>query len=67
MATSVKPRNSIAEAGHLHQFQIFLASPGDVPLERKLAREAINHINNCKLIVLGNERCCQRNFRLKQL
>jgi len=26
-------------------FRIFLASPGDVPLERKLAREAITHIN----------------------
>ena len=25
----------------IHQFQIFLASPDDVPLERKLAREAI--------------------------
>jgi formylglycine-generating enzyme required for sulfatase activity len=27
-------------------FRIFLASPGDVPLERKLAREAIQHISN---------------------
>ncbi len=28
----------------LSQFKIFLASPGDVPLERKLAREAIVHV-----------------------
>jgi len=28
------------------QFRIFLASPGDVPLERKLAREAITHISS---------------------
>jgi len=27
-------------------FRIFLASPGDVPLERKLAREAITHISS---------------------
>ncbi len=30
----------------LHRFRIFLASPGDVPLERKLAREAIYHISS---------------------
>jgi formylglycine-generating enzyme required for sulfatase activity len=30
----------------LTPFRIFLASPGDVPLERKLAREAITHINS---------------------
>ena len=28
------------------QFRIFLASPGDVPLGRKLAREAITYISS---------------------
>lgn len=28
------------------QFRIFLASPGDVPLERALVREAITHLSN---------------------
>lgn len=32
--------------GSPEPFRIFLASPGDVPLERKLAREAIIHIGN---------------------
>jgi hypothetical protein len=35
-----------AVSGHPKPFRVFLASPGDVPLERKLAREAITHINS---------------------
>ncbi len=35
----------MTDANALKQFQIFLASPGDVPLERKLAREVVDHIN----------------------
>src|SRR5664280_2098578 len=46
MSPSEKTKNAIAEGGNLHQFRIFLASPGDVPLERKLAREAITHISS---------------------
>lgn len=34
--------NSIIEDGNLHQFRIFHAPPDDVPLERKLAREAFS-------------------------
>jgi hypothetical protein len=34
------------KASQMHSFRIFLASPSDVPLERKLAREAIAHINS---------------------
>ena len=46
MSPSEKTKNTIAEGRNIHQFRIFLASPGDVPLERKLAREAIDHISN---------------------
>ncbi len=46
MVPSEKANNSINEGVNLHQFRIFLASPGDVPLERKLAREAIDHIKS---------------------
>jgi len=46
MVPSEKAGKSINEGVNLHQFRIFLASPGDVPLERKLAREAITHISN---------------------
>ncbi|MDD5266728.1 MAG: SUMF1/EgtB/PvdO family nonheme iron enzyme [Methylococcales bacterium] len=46
MSSSEKTKNAIAESGNLQQFRIFLASPGDVPLERKLAREAITHISS---------------------
>ena len=46
MVPSEKSNNSINEKVNLHQFRIFLASPGDVPLERKLAREAITHISS---------------------
>jgi hypothetical protein len=46
MVSIKNANNSIDEAGHLHKFRIFLASPGDVPLERKLAREAIDHIRS---------------------
>jgi formylglycine-generating enzyme required for sulfatase activity len=38
--------NADIPASHLHTFRIFLASPGDVPLERKLARETIKQIGN---------------------
>jgi hypothetical protein len=34
------------ENSNSKRFRIFLASPGDVPLERKLAREAITHISS---------------------
>ena len=46
MSPSEKIKNAITESANLHQFRIFLASPGDVPLERKLAREAITHISS---------------------
>jgi hypothetical protein len=46
MTTSQDTNDSLAGDGKLHQFRIFLASPGDVPLERKLAREAITHISS---------------------
>ncbi|MDD5633351.1 MAG: hypothetical protein PHI13_15185 [Methylococcales bacterium] len=46
MSPSEKTKNAIAESGNLQQFRIFLASPGDVPLERKLARDAITHISS---------------------
>ena len=46
MSPSEKTNNAIAKGGNIHQFRIFLASPGDVPLERKLAREAITHISS---------------------
>ncbi|WP_139559785.1 nSTAND1 domain-containing NTPase [Methylotetracoccus oryzae] len=38
-------RQSLARADQALEFKIFLASPGDVPLERKLAREAIAHVS----------------------
>jgi hypothetical protein len=37
---------SRAGGGNPTPFRVFLASPGDVPLERKLAREAITHISS---------------------
>ena len=46
MAPDEKPHNSTTEGANLHHVRIFLASPGDVPLERKLAREAITHISS---------------------
>lgn len=46
MAPGEKPNNLTTEGTNLHQFRIFLASPGDVPLERKLAREAIIHVGS---------------------
>jgi energy-coupling factor transporter ATP-binding protein EcfA2 len=46
MALDENTNDSIIADGNLHKSQIFLASPGDVPLERKLAREAITHINS---------------------
>ena len=45
MTSIVNADNTATDASRLQQFQIFLASPGDVPLERKLARESIIHIN----------------------
>jgi hypothetical protein len=46
MAAGGSNAGSIAGAGKPTQFRVFLASPGDVPLERKLAREAITHISS---------------------
>ena len=46
MSTSEKIKHTLAEGKNPHPFRIFLASPGDVPLERKLAREAITHISS---------------------
>ena len=37
---------SLAGSNTPERFRVFLASPGDVPLERKLAREAITHIRS---------------------
>jgi hypothetical protein len=39
-------KRSRAESGHPKPFRVFLASPGDVALERKLAREAITYISS---------------------
>jgi formylglycine-generating enzyme required for sulfatase activity len=46
MAQHENPINSTTEEANIQYFRIFLASPGDVPLERKLAREAIAHIGS---------------------
>ena len=46
MATGENNSGLVAGSASLKQFRIFLASPGDVPLERKLAREAITHISS---------------------
>ena len=46
MTANENTNDSIIGDAKLHQFRIFLASPGDVPLERKLAREAITHISS---------------------
>ena len=46
MGSDEHTNESLAGGGHLNRFRIFLASPGDVPLERKLAREAITHISS---------------------
>jgi formylglycine-generating enzyme required for sulfatase activity len=39
-------QDALGGNSNLAQFRIFLASPGDVPLERKLAKEAIIHIGS---------------------
>ena len=46
MDSSDNNRNLLAASGNPKRYRIFLASPGDVPLERKLAREAITHISS---------------------
>ena len=46
MISGENSNDSLTGGGNSKQFQIFLASPGDVPLERKLAREAITHISS---------------------
>ncbi len=46
MVSSENSDGSITLAPKQRPYRIFLASPGDVPLERKLAREAISHINS---------------------
>ncbi len=48
---------SLAKGSNLKQFRVFLASPGDVPLERKLARETIN--------LIGSERRFRGRFDIK--
>jgi len=45
MTSDENNKKSIFRSRFPTQFRVFLASPGDVPLERKLAREAIAHIN----------------------
>lgn len=44
MESGENSNSSSTASGNPVQFQIFLASPGDVPLERKLAREVITHV-----------------------
>ncbi|MCP4408876.1 MAG: hypothetical protein GY807_14160, partial [Gammaproteobacteria bacterium] len=46
MDSGDKRNGSLSVSGNPKQFRVFLASPGDVPLERKLAREAITHISS---------------------
>ena len=46
MESEENSTESFARKGTSAAFRVFLASPGDVPLERKLAREAILHISN---------------------
>jgi hypothetical protein len=46
MASTENTNDSEAEEGNPKQFRKFLASPGDVTLERKLAREVITHISS---------------------
>ena len=45
MTLAINTHNTLNDASSLKPFRIFLASPGDVPLERILAREAIVQIN----------------------
>ncbi|MCP3877935.1 MAG: SUMF1/EgtB/PvdO family nonheme iron enzyme [Sulfitobacter sp.] len=51
MESDENKNNSIAEGHDQVRLRVFLASPGDVPLVRKLAREAITHL------------CGERRFR----
>ena len=46
MESGENSNGSLAGGSNPTQFRVFLASPGDVPLERKLAREAITHISS---------------------
>jgi len=46
MESGENSKGSLSGDGNPAQFRVFLASPGDVPLERKLAREAITHISS---------------------
>ena len=46
MESEANSSESFTRSGTPASFRVFLASPGDVPLERKLAREAILHISN---------------------
>ncbi len=45
MVSIIDANNTVSGEIHLQQFRIFLASPGDVLLERTLARETIVQIN----------------------
>ena len=46
MNSAANSTSAITGTDGTQVFKIFLASPGDVPLERKLAREAITHISS---------------------
>lgn len=46
MESDETKQDSSIKNSNLTMFRIFIASPGDVPLERKLAREAISHIGS---------------------
>jgi hypothetical protein len=46
MESGENSKGSLAGGSTPAQFRVFLASPGGVPLERKLAREAIIHISS---------------------
>jgi len=46
MDSGENSKGSLAGKSNPAPFRVFLASPGDVPLERKLAREAITHISS---------------------
>ncbi|MGH8509107.1 MAG: SUMF1/EgtB/PvdO family nonheme iron enzyme, partial [Gammaproteobacteria bacterium] len=46
MDTDNNDNRSAIDGGRQVRFRVFLASPGDVPLERKLARETIAHVGS---------------------
>lgn len=46
MDTDNNDNKSAIDGGRQVRFRVFLASPGDVPLERELARETIAYVSN---------------------